>query len=430
MSFEVGHNMNFKLPTEWKWHELVELQGNEKRPIISGPFGSNIGSRYFQAEGVPVIRGNNLSLNVSDRFIDEGFVFLSEEKAKELNTWATKNDILFTAAGTIGQVGLIESNSKFPFYIISNKQIRVRLNTQIILPQYAYYWLSQPLMIKYIQQRNTGSTIPLINLSVVKSLPIAVPPVNVQKKIISIISSLDDKIKLNRQINQTLEAIAQAIFKEWFVDFNFPGATGEMQDSELGRIPKAWKVYKIGDLVETVSITHKFPKCKAIFLNTSDIEEGKVLHSNYSDKGSLPGQAKKTIKKLDILFTEIRPANKRYALIDFDADDFVVSTKLMVLRSRSNIHPITIYNFLTSDDTLKELQHLAESRSGTFPQITFDQVKALKLVLPDSELLEKYEKTAWSIFNQIKNNEEQTKILTQLRDALLPKLMKGEITAK
>lgn len=107
MSFEVGHNMNFNLPTEWQWCELVELQANEKRPIISGPFGSSIGSRFFQPEGVPVIRGNNLSLNISDRFIDDGFVFLSEEKANELKTWAIQDDILFTAAGTIGQVGLI-----------------------------------------------------------------------------------------------------------------------------------------------------------------------------------------------------------------------------------------------------------------------------------------------------------------------------------
>ena len=246
-------------------------------------------------------------------------------------------------------------------------------------------------------------------------------------KIVSILSSLDDKIELNRQTNQTLEAIAQALFKEWFVDFNFPGATGEMQDSELGEIPKEWRVYKIGELVDSVSITHKFPKGKAIFLNTSDIEEGKILHNNYSGKDGLPGQAKKSIKKLDILFTEIRPANKRYALVDFEADDFVVSTKLMVLRSISEIHPIVIYNFLTSYETLKELQHLAESRSGTFPQITFAHVKNLKIMLPGKELLNKYVDLAWSIFKQIKNNEEQTKSLIKLRDTLLPKLMTGEI---
>jgi type I restriction enzyme S subunit len=304
-------------------------------------------------------------------------------------------------------------------------------NTTLFVKQFHN---SDPKFIYYLlktldfRQYNSGSAVPSLNRNYVHPIKVVVPAsTSDQRRIGKILSSLDDKIELNRQTNQTLEAIAQAIFKEWFVDFNFPDATGEMQNSELGKIPKGWKVYKIGELVNTVSITHKFPKGKAIFLNTSDIAEGKILHHNYSNKEGLPGQAKKSIKKLDILFTEIRPANKRYALIDFDADDFVVSTKLMVLRTMANIHPIVIYNFLTNGDTLKELQHLAESRSGTFPQITFDQVKELKLVLPANDLLKTYEKSAWSIFNKIKSNEEQTKTLTQLRDSLLPKLMTGEI---
>lgn len=312
--------------------------------------------------------------------------------------------------------------SEKPFYVIDTA-FYLKPKIKDIDIKYAYY----QLLTQDINGIDSGSAIPSTSREDFYNLPLNLPPLYVQKQIASILSSLDDKIELNRQTNKTLEAIAQALFKEWFVDFNFPGATGEMQDSELGEIPKGWRVYKIGELVDTVSITHKFPKGKAIFLNTSDIEEGKILHNNYSDKEGLPGQAKKSIKKLDILFTEIRPANRRYALIDFDADDFVVSTKLMVLRATSKVHPIVVYNYLTNSDTLKELQHLAESRSGTFPQITFDHVKTLKIVLPITGLLEDYKKVAWSIFKQIKSNEEQAKTLIQLRDSLLPKLMKGEI---
>jgi type I restriction enzyme S subunit len=290
---------------------------------------------------------------------------------------------------------------------------------------FLYYLLKN----KNLNQFAGGSSHPLLTQGRLNELEILIPDYLTQQKISSIISSLDDKIELNDKTNQTLESIAQALFREWFVDFNFPGSTGEMQDSELGEIPKGWRAYKVGELVDSVSITHKFQKSEVIFLNTGDIEEGKVLHNKYSNVEGLPGQAKKSIKKLDILFTEIRPANKRYALIDFDAtDDYVVSTKLMVLRSISKIHPIVVYNFLTNSNTLNELQHLAESRSGTFPQITFTQVKDLKIVLPTDKLLEKYEQLAWSIFQQIKNNESQSETLIQLRDSLLPKLMKGEIT--
>jgi type I restriction enzyme, S subunit len=420
MSFEVGHNMNFKLPTEWKWHELVELQGDEKRPIISGPFGSNIGSRYFKAEGVPVIRGNNLSLNVSDRFIDEGFVFLSEEKAKELNTWATKNDILFTAAGTIGQVGLIESNSKFPSYIISNKQIRVRLNTQIIFPQYAYYWLSQPLMIKYIQQRNTGSTIPLINLSVVKSLPIAVPPVNVQKKIISIISSLDDKIKLNRQINQTLEAIAQAIFKEWFVEFNFPGATGEMQDSELGKIPKGWRVGKLGDVLN-IEMGQSPPGS-----SYNQNKEGIIFFQGKAEFGfrfpfidKYTTEPKRFANQFDTLLSVRAPVGT----INMASERCCIGRGLAALRGKSNETAFPFY-------LLKSLQShfdVFEGSGTVFGSINKFQLENLKIIVPNKDLIKSYEQKVNGIDKMIFNIEQQSKTLTQLRDSLLPKLMKGEL---
>lgn len=143
-----------------------------------------------------------------------------------------------------------------------------------------------------------------------------------------------------------------------------------------------WKNHKLSELCSSVSVTHKFDKEKLIFLNTGDIERGKFLHGDYSDVDSMPGQARKTIKKNDILFSEIRPANGRYAFVDFDAEDYVVSTKLMVIRGNERILPRYLYLFLTSNPVVNWLQHLAESRSGTFPQITFDQVEELDILLP------------------------------------------------
>ncbi|MCM2358034.1 MAG: restriction endonuclease subunit S [Geobacteraceae bacterium] len=273
----------------------------------------------------------------------------------------------------------------------------------------------------------TGAVQPKLNKENLQLIEIQIPDFEIAKKIVSILSALDEKIELNRQTNHTLEAIAQTLFKEWFVDFNFPGATGEMQESELGPIPVGWCVYKLEELIDTVSITHKFDTDEVVFLNTSDIESGKVLNHSYSKVEGLPGQAKKSIRKLDILFTEIRPANKRFALIDFDADDYVVSTKLMVLRSKVDIHPIVIYNYLTSDEILNWLQHLAESRSGTFPQITFSQVKELKIALPTDDLLNAYVNIAWPAFEVVSNCDRETKALVEIRDSLLPKLMNGEI---
>jgi len=144
-----------------------------------------------------------------------------------------------------------------------------------------------------------------------------------------------------------------------------------------------YPITHIGELASSISETHKFGKEQLIFLNTSDILHGKFLHRTYSAVRDWPGQAKKSIRKDDILFSEIRPANGRWAYVDQEADDFVVSTKLMVIRAKQDrIFPKFLYQFLTSSEITKWLQHLAESRSGTFPQITFDQVATLELPLP------------------------------------------------
>ncbi|MFA7255710.1 MAG: restriction endonuclease subunit S [Candidatus Omnitrophota bacterium] len=144
-----------------------------------------------------------------------------------------------------------------------------------------------------------------------------------------------------------------------------------------------WPIVKVGKLADSISETHQLNKDRLIFLNTSDILLGKILHRTYTRVQDWPGQAKKSIRRDDILFSEIRPANGRWAYVDADADDFVVSTKLMVIRGRKNeIVPRFLYHFLTSSKTTKWLQHLAESRSGTFPQITFDQVAELDIALP------------------------------------------------
>lgn len=143
-----------------------------------------------------------------------------------------------------------------------------------------------------------------------------------------------------------------------------------------------WKEIKLGDYLDSISKAFKFTDKEVVFLNTSDVLEGKVLNKEYESPIGLPGQAKKSIQKGDLLFSEIRPANKRYARIDFDSEDYVVSTKLMVLRVKGDLDPIFLELYLTSEEILDYLQMIAEDRSGTFPQITFDIISKLELKLP------------------------------------------------
>lgn len=179
--------------------------------------------------------------------------------------------------------------------------------------------------------------------------------------------------------------------------------------------------YKIGDLMLSISDTKKMVETdEVVFLNTGDILDGKILHENYSKIIDLPGQAKKSIKNHDILYSEIRPKNKRFALVEVDnPENYVVSTKLMVLRSKSNSVKIKyLYYFLTSSKVVEYLQNQAESRSGTFPQITFQELKNIEINLPSVEKQEKIVEFMSSLDSKIELNNQIIATLEELAATL------------
>jgi type I restriction enzyme S subunit len=179
----------------------------------------------------------------------------------------------------------------------------------------------------------------------------------------------------------------------------------------------------IKDLVFPVSTTYNLSKKETVvFINTGDIHEGKFLHSNQSDAKKLPGQAKKVIEHGDILFSEIRPKNRHYALVDFDAQDYVVSTKLIVLKVREGINPTFAYIVLTADKNLKEFQNIAESRSGTFPQITFDSIADFEIRLPELEIQKKIAEIIGAYNSKIENNNLIIEKLESMSQVLFEQL--------
>lgn len=181
-----------------------------------------------------------------------------------------------------------------------------------------------------------------------------------------------------------------------------------------------WKEMTVGDLCDSISDTYRRNDNEVILVNTSDVLEGKVLNHQCVENKNLKGQFKKTFQKDDILYSEIRPANKRYAYIDFDdTEQYIASTKLMVLRPKKEIIlPRFLFAFLSSNHVLMELQHLAETRSGTFPQITFSSELAPMLIsVPDFATQEKIVGILNSIEERIQNNNAINENLEQQAQA-------------
>lgn len=194
-----------------------------------------------------------------------------------------------------------------------------------------------------------------------------------------------------------------------------------------------WIECSIGDLCSTISDTYKGNDEYVVLVNTSDVLEGKVLNHETVANKNLKGQFKKTFKRDDILYSEIRPANKRFAYIDFEnTSNYIASTKLMVLRHNEKVLPEYLFALLKSNYVIAELQHLAETRSGTFPQITFSsELAPMKVFLPDKDTQIRIVSILSSIEQKIDKNNEINNNLEQqyisIVDNLLSKLTQYKI---
>lgn len=179
-----------------------------------------------------------------------------------------------------------------------------------------------------------------------------------------------------------------------------------------------WKTVNICDMCDSISATYSRGADMVVLINTSDVLDGKFLNREKVPNKDLKGQFKKTFKRDDILYSEIRPANKRFAYVDFDAIDYIASTKLMVLRAKPNVNPRFLYHILKSEDTLEKLQMLAESRSGTFPQITYSEMANMFVLLPDRETQDKIVAILSSLDDKIENNNRINRNLEAQAQAL------------
>ncbi|WP_299492764.1 restriction endonuclease subunit S [uncultured Shewanella sp.] len=377
----------------------------------------------------------------------------SEAGLAQSRIWPA-NTMCITIAANIAETGILQYPACFPDSVIGFVADESKADVYFI--EYVFRKLRKDL-----QRQATGSVQDNINLQTLERLMFKIPSLQEQKVISSFLNKLEDKITLNNQINQTLEQMAQALFKSWFVDFdpvrhnmrnkepdniNGEQANGldapllakevdlaslfpdKLVESELGLIPEGWEVNQLSDICKNHSQSYNLKSVdEVVFVNTGDVQEGDFLHKNYSPVVGLPGQAKKAIKEDDILYSEIRPKNKRFAYVDFDVSDYVVSTKFMVIQANEKVHPRLLYMILTRQNTIDEFNIIADSRSGTFPQITFKAISNLEFCMAPREIQDAFVSQIMPMIKLQSSLKSENKQLAELRDTLLPKLLSGEI---
>ena len=353
-------------------------------------------------EGLPLLKINNLLNNTIDQYANPKLV---PQKAI-----LKRDDIIFTRTGQVGwvftnKIGILHNNS---FKVIPSEKLNKK---------FLYWFLKQKSIYSYVQKVAAGSAQPDLNHGAFKTISIKYPTdLDEQKQIANILSSFDKKMELLKEQNKTLETMAQTIFKEWFVDFNYPNATGEMIESEMGEIPKGWKVGKIGDIVNIYD-SQRIP------LSSQERELKKGIYPYYG--------ATKVLDYIDdfifdgtyLLFAEdgsVSDANSK-PILQYVWGKFWVNNHTHILQGKNGFSTELLYI------ALKNI-NVSSIITGAV-QLKINQANLLnyKILLPDKTVLNDYIQLLNPFFDKFKNNFEQIQTLEETRDSLLPKLMGGKI---
>ena len=216
---------------EWKEYRLGEIAN-----IQTGPFGSQLHNKDYVEDGTPIVTVEHLG---SKKFTTQNLPCVTSEDRERLKKYSMEEgDVIFSRVGSVDRCSYVDSSEEG--WLFSGRCLRVRPSNRIF-PLFLYYYLCQPTIKRHIRNIAVGATMPSINTQLLSEVPIEIPALQIQERIASILSPLDDKIALNRKINSNLEEQAKALFKSWFIDFE-PFKDGKFVDSELGKIPEGWEV--------------------------------------------------------------------------------------------------------------------------------------------------------------------------------------------
>lgn len=406
---------------EWKHYKMDELI----EEISMGPFGSDVKKEFYVDNGVPILNGSNLQ---GFKLKEDSFGYLTKEKADSLKKCnAHRGDIIVTHRGTLGQIVYVPVNSKYDRYVISQSQFRFRCKADLVDVQYlVYYFHTREGQYKILANASQVGVPALARAtSTFRLIDIKLPPLDDQRRIASILSSLDRKIELNNKINADLEEMAQAIFKNWFVDFE-PFKDGKFVDSELGMIPEGWKVGRLTDVIKLMpggtpktseplywdngTIPFFSPKdvngvyCFATEKHITETGLNKCS-SNLYPKDTIFITCRGTVGKVCLAACDMAMNQSNYAIKAIDGYSqyyvfFLVKSVVERLIKKSNG---AVFSAITSKD--------------------FDE----EILIPSQKAVEDFTNVIDGFFRRIFTIGTENSRLSTLRDTLLPRLMSGEL---
>jgi len=425
--------------------ERLEKLCDPSGGVQTGPFGSQLHQHDYVPIGTPIITVEHLGEN---RILHQGVPLVSDDDKERLSKYTLrKGDIVFSRVGSVDRRALVTEAEEG--WLFSGRCLRVRPDPNKIDSVYLSYFFGLPSFKEHIRAIAVGATMPSLNTEILSNVVVLYPPdLNEQRAIARILSSLDDKIELNRRMNQTLEAMARAIFKSWFVDFDPVRAKADgrepegmdadtaalfpdgFEDSDIGEIPKGWIVRSIGDVVNVLG--GGTPST----IETSYWEGGIHSFCTPKDMSSLTSPI--------LLNTERHLTDK--GLVKVSSGQLPIGTVLMSSRAPigylaiSEI-PVSINQGIIAMVCDKDLPNLyvlnwaqtnmegfiAVANGSTFLEISKWNFRPIKVLVPPTSILKEFMRAIDPVYLQITNNAKQSLTLEELRNAILPRLISGEI---
>ena len=415
----------------------LEEQLGGSRNVIGGPFGSKLTQKDYTEEGVPVIRGSNMV--AAGRWLGGEFAFVSAGKvdADLKGNLAQPGDIVVTQRGTLGQVAIVPDRHEFERYVISQSQMAVRVPDHEADRDFVFYFLQSPHFAAYVETSTIQTGVPHINLGILRSAPAIWPEREQQAQIASVLAALDDKIDLNRRMNETLEATALALFKDWFVDFGptrakagrlAPYLAPEVWDlfpdarADNG-LPIGWESKPLDQIAEFLNglALQRFPALdpqeSLPVIKIAELRGGITQKSN---RASWDIPTKYVVKDGDFLFSW---SGSLLAKFWTDGEGALNQHLFKVTSDR---YPRWFFSQWVHHH-LEEFQAIAASKATTMGHIQRGHLSAAMTICPPDHVVSKMDETIGPLVEQAIANEFESRTLAHTRNLLLPKLMSGEI---
>lgn len=410
--------------SDWRQSTLGEICDEVKGIIRTGPFGSQLHQSDYKDIGIPVIMPKNI---INDRIDTTDIARISKEDEIRLAQHKVSvGDIIYGRRGDIGRHALITTNEDG--WLCGTGSMRISLGSSILNPTFLHYYLCQRGVIDWIYNQAIGATMPNLNTTIIRSIPISYPSLLSQHKIASILSAYDDLIENNTRRIKILEEMAQRLYREWFVHFRYPGHENDkLIESELGLIPEGWGFKPVPEAIQLNPTLRLNQSTDNKFVAMGDIEPMSMLVRNFECRDSKSGSK---FQNGDTLMARITPSleHGKTAFVQFlsaDSEIAIGSTEFIVLRSKT-LSPFLVYCFARNEDFRNHAIRSMVGASGR-QRVQMNCFDSYYLPQPPPSLMRKFDEIVEPLFRNSQILFEKNKTLKKTRDILLPKLISGKI---